>query len=108
MTVTYLLLQPWMTLLMTALPAMAAFLLLGAVRRRYLKVLRLRDDLRTDQCPCGYPLKNLQAARCPECGRVAHFDVTAEELGLTTEQLERAQAAKLRRNSLDSTETRSK
>ena len=51
----------------------------------------------TNQCKCGYTLDNLSAARCPECGRVFGFDVTAEELGLSNEQLERAQVARTRR-----------
>jgi hypothetical protein len=44
------------------------------------------------RCACGYPLQQLDAARCPECGRVVGFDATPEQLGLTTEQLERVQA----------------
>ena len=42
------------------------------------------------RCACGYELAGLDIARCPECGRVAGFDVTADELRLTDEQLRRA------------------
>lgn len=54
-----------------------------------------------NRCKCGYPLDQLSVARCPECGRVIHFDATAEELGLTDEELGRAQAARLRRIKLE-------
>lgn len=43
------------------------------------------------RCYCGYLLEGLDMARCPECGRVRNFDATAEELGLTQEELARAQ-----------------
>jgi hypothetical protein len=58
---------------------------------------RQRRPVDPDRCKCGYTLENLLVPRCPECGRVIHFDATAEELGLTNEELERAQAARLRR-----------
>lgn len=48
-------------------------------------------------CPCGYPLEGLDLARCPECGRVIGFNATAEDLGLTQEQLERAQRKRAER-----------
>ena len=49
-------------------------------------------------CRCGYALSGLHLARCPECGRVTHFDATPEELGLTEQQLEQiAQRQKERR-----------
>jgi hypothetical protein len=44
------------------------------------------------RCRCGYPLDELHTIRCPECGRVQGFDATAEELGLTDEQLQRAKS----------------
>jgi hypothetical protein len=46
------------------------------------------DD--AERCRCGYNLRDLTMARCPECGRVVGFDATAEELTLTKEELERA------------------
>jgi len=42
-------------------------------------------------CRCGYSLRELDVARCPECGRVVGFEATADDLGLTTEQLARVQ-----------------
>ena len=39
------------------------------------------------RCTCGYPIDQLQVIRCPECGRVFHFNATAEELGLSVEEL---------------------
>jgi len=48
-------------------------------------------------CPCGYPLTKLDLARCPECGRVIGFNATAEQLGLTEENLKKMQAARERR-----------
>ena len=50
-----------------------------------------------ERCKCGYVLENLAVARCPECGRVFGFDATAEQLGLTDDQLHRVQAARQRR-----------
>lgn len=44
------------------------------------------------RCRCGYPMGALDSVRCPECGRVAGFDATADELGLTREQLRVAKA----------------
>ena len=49
------------------------------------------------KCICGYSLEELDQARCPECGRVIHFDATPEELGLTTAELERAQTKRKER-----------
>jgi hypothetical protein len=60
--------------------------------------LRKRELRRTDLCPCGYPLRQLDLARCPECGRVINFDATAEELGLSAEQLARVQDKRRRRS----------
>jgi hypothetical protein len=60
---------------------------------------RRKGAVQIDRCKCGYSLENLSLARCPECGRVISFDATAEDLGLTDEQLHRAQTARLRRKS---------
>jgi hypothetical protein len=74
----------------------ASFLLLWVMYRglrwagqRWARKLDMKA--RTDYCPCGYPLKGLNVARCPECGRVIGFDASPEELGLTDEQLRRVQ-----------------
>jgi hypothetical protein len=48
-------------------------------------------------CVCGYDLAATDMARCPECGRVTHFFQTAEELGLTANELQRLSEAKRRR-----------
>jgi hypothetical protein len=50
-------------------------------------------------CRCGYPLGQLAVPRCPECGRVVGFEATAEDLGLSDEQLRRVQAARDKRRS---------
>lgn len=71
-------------------------MLFGMVLLRHLfkrgvaRDLERRDRLtRGELCPCGYPLTNLDMGRCPECGRVLHFDVNADDLGLTPDQLAR-------------------
>jgi hypothetical protein len=56
---------------------------------------------RLEQCKCGYDLKGLDVARCPECGRVIGFDVTAEDLELTTEQLALIQQRRAQRAAQD-------
>jgi len=58
---------------------------------------RRKPAVTFDRCKCGYVIEKLSTGRCPECGRVFGFDATAEELGLTTEQLERSQAMRLQR-----------
>jgi hypothetical protein len=45
-----------------------------------------------NRCVCGYDLNQLDTIRCPECGRVEGFDVTAEELQLTPQQLQLVKA----------------
>ena len=57
----------------------------GQVMRRSKRMVEI------EKCRCGYPLQGLDLARCPECGRVIHFDATPEDLGLTEEQLRRVQ-----------------
>jgi hypothetical protein len=66
--------------------------------RRFLKHVAAPPDPQ-ECCPCGYILENLSMPRCPECGRVIGFNATAEELGLTDEELLRAHAAKIKRKS---------
>lgn len=58
---------------------------------------RKKPPVTAERCRCGYVLDNLSVARCPECGRVFGFDATAEDLGLTDEQLQRVQAARQKR-----------
>lgn len=60
---------------------------------------------RLEQCKCGYDLKGLDVARCPECGRVIGFDATPEELGLTREELARIQEKRRLRAERDSAES---
>jgi hypothetical protein len=66
-------------------------LLAAFVGRRLLKrrERRSKERAKVARCVCGYPLKGLTLARCPECGRVLGFDATAEELGLSEEELRR-------------------
>jgi len=53
-------------------------------------------DVLVDVAPDGRTI-GVEFTRCPECGRVFGFDVTADELGLTNEQLQRAQAKRIQR-----------
>ena len=79
------------SILMGFLVAMIAFR--RALRDAIERWVQSSDEkLSFDRCVCGYPLRQLDAARCPECGRVIGFDATAEQLGLSTEQLQRVQA----------------
>ena len=85
-------------LFLILLPLLAPFALLFGARlliRRYVR--RRKPPVPIEHCKCGYSLEGLSVARCPECGRVFDFDATAEELGLTDEQLRRAQAARMQR-----------
>jgi hypothetical protein len=69
------------------LALVALFFLRRSVRRE------IRGQTESTQiCRCGYTLANLTVPRCPECGRVVGFDATAEQLGLSREELERAQS----------------
>jgi hypothetical protein len=88
----------WPILRVFVIPA-ALVLLLGIVSiilyARFLPRLVKRGEARADAisrrlvCPCGYDLKGLNVARCPECGRVIGFDATPEQLGLTPCELAR-------------------
>jgi hypothetical protein len=61
------------------------------VTRRVIRHRRLAKpvdpEANVERCRCGYPMDQLDLLRCPECGRVRGFDATAEELGLTDDQL---------------------
>lgn len=73
--------------------AVLAFVAIGGrrlIKHQLKQAAARRDELAMGaRCPCGYPLSNLDMGRCPECGRVLHFEANAEQLGLTTEQLAR-------------------
>jgi hypothetical protein len=66
------------------------------LRRSVRRLIRPTHEFKksSNLCRCGYALTNLTVPRCPECGRVLGFDATAEELGLTRQELERAQAVR--------------
>jgi hypothetical protein len=67
--------------------------------RRHRRITKVPDpELQRTRCRCGYPLDQLDTIRCPECGRVVGFDATAEELGLTEEQLRLAKSRRDERN----------
>ena len=75
-------------------------LVLGAVARWFLVRRgrrRTKEREAVPRCVCGYPLEGLNMARCPECGRVSGFNATAEELGLSAEELQRAAETRRRR-----------
>jgi hypothetical protein len=88
----------WPIVRIFAIPA-AFILLLGVLSiilyLRYLPRLVKKRQARAEairrrrMCPCGYDLKGLELARCPECGRVIGFDATPEQLGLTPGELAR-------------------
>lgn len=70
-------------------------------RRLFLHIeKRIDDRANPNLCRCGYSLRELDVARCPECGRVIGFDATADELGLTTEHLRRAKTKRAERAGL--------
>ena len=80
--------------------ALVSLPLLGMLLRRVVWPRLFPVGTGEATCRCGYPLGRLDRARCPECGRVTHFDATPEELGLTEEQLEQiARRQKTRRES---------
>jgi hypothetical protein len=80
--------------------AFAVFVFIArGIRRRRALLARLTPPPADDRCVCGYSLRGLDALRCPECGRVVGFNATAEELGLTEDQLRRAHQKRRERNS---------
>lgn len=76
---------------------MLSAMLWMSVHRLFRRRLKKDDPSAANRCPCGYPLSHLDTLRCPECGRVAGFNVTAEELGLTATELRHAQEVRDRR-----------
>jgi hypothetical protein len=85
-------------LFLALLPLVALIALVVVVRLGIRRLLRrVKRPVPINRCKCGYSLEKLSVARCPECGRVFGFDVTAEELGLTDEQLQRAQTMRMQR-----------
>lgn len=78
-------------------------LVVGFFLRRMLKrwAKRPAEQPVIVRCSCGYQLKGLTLARCPECGRVIGFDATAEELGLDEQQLKRVIQIRNRRAAED-------
>ena len=80
------------------LPLVALIVLMIGARLCVRMILgRRRGAVDPNRCKCGYTLEHLSLPRCPECGRVIHFDATPEQLGLTDQELQRAQAVRLRR-----------
>jgi hypothetical protein len=73
-------------------------------RRFRRHVAKTIEQTKGHKCICGYDMSGLDVARCPECGRVIGFDATPEQLGLTMEQLRRAQAKRLARERATSTD----
>lgn len=71
--------------------ALVVMIRLGRIARRLMAARRTTEELSL-RCECGYLQAGLPIPRCPECGRVVGFDATAQELGLTLEQLQRVQA----------------
>lgn len=72
---------------------------LRRVARAFFAVRGATPAPKPSTCVCGYPLIELDRPRCPECGRVASFNATAEELGLSDEELQKIAAAQKRRES---------
>ena len=75
------------------LTGIAGFILCRWIIPRIARRVDARNEAiaRREQCKCGYALKGLEVARCPECGRVVGFDATPEELGLSQDELARIQ-----------------
>lgn len=78
----------WILLLVTAMGVAIGGRVV--IKRRIAWGTERRGQIaRGERCMCGYPLEQLDMARCPECGRVFSFDANPEQLGLTNEQLAR-------------------
>lgn len=76
--------MPALTLLVL-IGTLVVTMVFGRVLRRSIK--RIFEVRSNDLCVCGYLLRGLDVARCPECGRVTNFNATPEELGLSRDQL---------------------
>jgi hypothetical protein len=70
-------------------------------RRRMKRSAKLPPKQEPPRCVCGYDLSGLPLPRCPECGRLAGFDKTIEELELTEEDLARMAEKRQAREQLD-------
>jgi hypothetical protein len=67
------------------------------IRKVFRPAIERREAAAANRCSCGYELAKLDRIRCPECGKVFGFDSTAEELGLSDDELRRATEARERR-----------
>ena len=81
-----------MFLLLIVLAMVVGIVVPGRLFRRWWRKMDA-PSAAAGHCRCGYPLAGLALPRCPECGRVVGFDATPEELGLSSEQLERVKQA---------------
>ena len=82
------------------LDLIAIILLVIVIRfafNRFVKHVKSAPDPQ-DRCPCGQKLANRSTTRCLKCGRLIGFNATAEELGLSQEELKRVQAAQAKRD----------
>ena len=73
------------------LPSGLLALVAGSMAYRF-DVPRQRADDPVRKCKsCGYDLRGAPIPRCPECGCLAGFDKTAEQLGITEADLRDAE-----------------
>jgi hypothetical protein len=79
-----------MLILYIAIP-IAIYIALRLIRATFFSEASRRPSISQERCRCGYAMEHLDMARCPECGRVRHFNATPEELGLSPEELARAE-----------------
>ena len=75
------------TFLIATVVAVVAFRRAQERRRR-----KQFGERNVQRCKCGYLLSGLEIPRCPECGRLAGFTKTGDELGISEEEM-RAYAA---------------
>ncbi len=85
-----------MLLLIVVLSVVAGVIVPSRLFRRWWR--RTNASHAAVDCRCGYPLAGLAVPRCPECGRVVGFDATPEQLGLSLEQLQRVEEARVKRS----------